>query len=53
MSHTLKWLVGTTVFGVVAAVAVHAEAGSLWWALVGLLVAGIAAIMFARVRSPR
>ncbi len=53
MSHRLKWATGMTLFGVVVAVAVLAETGSLWWALVGLLAAGIAGNMLAHSQSPR
>jgi hypothetical protein len=43
MGRTLRWAVGMTAFGIIVAVCVYAATGSVGWALVGLLMAGVAA----------
>ena len=47
MGHTLRWTVGMTVFGLIIAVCVYTATGSIGWALVGLLIAGVVANMLA------
>jgi hypothetical protein len=41
MSFKLKWTLGLTAFGVATAVVVYVLTGSVVWALIGLLAAGI------------
>jgi len=47
MGRTLRWAVGMTACGIIVAVCVYAATGSVGWALVGLLIAGVAANMVA------
>jgi hypothetical protein len=48
MSHRVRWAVGMTVLGVVVAVCVDAVTGSIGWAFVALLAAGMVANLVAR-----
>ena len=43
MGRNVRWAVGMTAFGLVVAACVYAATGSVGWALVGLLIAGVAA----------
>jgi hypothetical protein len=43
VSHVARWTIAMAAFGIIVGLVTYALTGSWWWALVGLLCAGIAA----------
>lgn len=51
MSYTVRWTIAMTVLGVLTAVVAYVVSGSWWWALAGLLLAGVVANSIASTRA--
>lgn len=50
LSYRLRWALGMTLFGLAVAALVFVATDSVWWAIVGLLVAGPVATAVVRPR---